>query len=81
MTRQFEVYKCMHCGNIVEVVHGGGDHTAGDRTRGTDAAARQLHAGGHPLSVAANCLTNPGDPLCKTKECGVTGAHHESAQA
>ena len=24
MTRQFEVYKCMHCGNIVEVVHGGG---------------------------------------------------------
>lgn len=24
MTKQFEVYKCAHCGNIVEVVHGGG---------------------------------------------------------
>ncbi len=24
MTKQLEVYKCMHCGNIVEVVHGGG---------------------------------------------------------
>lgn len=58
----------------------GSDHTAGDRTRGTDAAGRQLHAGGHPLSVAANRLTNPEDPWCKTKECGVTRAHHESAQ-
>lgn len=24
MTRQWEIYKCMKCGNIVEVVHGGG---------------------------------------------------------
>lgn len=24
MTNQHEVYKCMHCGNIVEVLHGGG---------------------------------------------------------
>lgn len=59
----------------------GSDHTAGDRTHGTDAAGRQLHAGGHPLSVATNRLTNPGDRRRKTKECGVTGAHHESAQA
>lgn len=24
MTQQLEIYKCLHCGNIVEVVHGGG---------------------------------------------------------
>ncbi len=24
MTNKLEVYKCMHCGNIVEVLHGGG---------------------------------------------------------
>lgn len=24
MTARYEVYKCMHCGNIAEVLHGGG---------------------------------------------------------
>ena len=59
----------------------GGNYTAGDGAHGADAAGRQLHTGEHPLSVAAYCLTNAGDHRRKTKERGVTGTHHKSAQA
>ena len=49
MTHQFEVYKCMHCGNIVEVVHGGGaplvccGENMKHMTEGTSDGAKEKH--------------------------------------
>lgn len=66
MTKQLEVYKCMHCGNIVEVLHGGGAALVccGDEMKlmqeGTSDGAKEKHvpviektADGFKVSVGA----------------------------
>ena len=56
MTHQFEVYKCMHCGNIVEVVHGGGaplvccGENMKHMTEGTSDGAKEKHVRNQGIS-------------------------------
>ena len=65
MTKQFEVYKCAHCGNIVEVVHGGGASLVccGEKMKllaeGTSDGAKEKHV---PVleNRGSYILLNPG---------------------
>lgn len=66
MPKQLEVYKCAHCGNIVEVLHGGGAELAccGEPMKlmkeGSTDGAKEKHvpviekvAGGYKVSVGS----------------------------
>ena len=82
MTHQFEVYKCMHCGNIVEVVHGGGaplvccGENMKHMTEGTSDGAKEKHvpvlektASGWKVSVGstAKATKNFSNPVKNLK--------------